>query len=482
MQNGHDLDTYQVFNDWTKGASYAAIGRQHGISTKEVTAICRTYAAMGMDEISLADPLRLFPQQMFAQYNPSVLVTRKGMAVFDEMRRDDQIKAALLFKKHAVIATGWEIVSPKGEAEDWEITQFVDDELTHIAGTLDSILLEMLSALDYGYSVTEKVFRQTEGNMIGYASLKTRKPHSFEFESDEFGNLTQNGLWQETPTGIRKLDPSKFVIYSYQKEFSNWYGTSDLESAYRAWWTKDNAYKWLAMYLERFGVPPLFMFYDPKKYTAPQQDALQTVLQNLQASTVGLIPRTHKDSIEPWSPEIATQVSSVFMPSLDMFNQDIARALLMPGLLGMTPDKGTGSFARAKVHFDVFVMMVEYLRAEVAETIMNEQIVRPLVDLNFAVDQDKYPTFKLLPLTDEIRVDLLKTWAELVNAGVVLSTFEDEQHIRGITEFPKRDEDDEALSPPELPEDEDQEDDHPDQDEGDDDEKSEEDNETVVGV
>lgn len=474
MQNGQDLDTYSVFYDWTKGESYASLSKKYQVSSTRVGDICRTYATMGFGEVAMADPLRLFPQSMFAQYNPSVLVTRKGYGVFDEMRRDDQIKASLQFKKHAVLATGWEIVSPENKPEDWEVTQFVNDELSHLVGTLDTILLEILSALDYGFSITEKVFKQTDENKIGLAALKTKKPHSFEFAADEFGNLLPKGLKQETPTGTRDLDTSKFVIYSYQKEFGNWYGISDLESAYRAWWTKDNSYKWLAMYLERFGIPPLFMFYDPKAFTKTQQTVLQDVLQNLQASTVGLIPRTKPESLEAWSPEIATQVSSVFMPALDMFNKDISRALLMPGLIGMTPDSATGSFARAKVHFDVFIMVIEYLRREIAETIMNEQVVRPLVDLNFPVKKNEYPEFKLLPLSDDVRTDLLKSWAEQVGAGVVLSTFEDEKHIRTLMEFPARDEEDEPLNPPTLPEDEKDDDGPPEEDEDDDDDNSDE--------
>ena len=35
-------------------------------------------------------------------YNPSQLVTRKGLATIDAMRRDPQVKVALNFKKHGM--------------------------------------------------------------------------------------------------------------------------------------------------------------------------------------------------------------------------------------------------------------------------------------------------------------------------------------------------------------------------------------------
>src|SRR3990172_8939273 len=75
-------------------------------------------------EIAWADPKHLFPNG-WAQYNPSLLVSRKGLAIFDQMRNDDQVKAAMSFKKSSTLASGWEVVSPEGQPEEWEPTEFV---------------------------------------------------------------------------------------------------------------------------------------------------------------------------------------------------------------------------------------------------------------------------------------------------------------------------------------------------------------------
>ena len=59
--------------------------------------------------------------------------------------------------------------------------------------TLESDLYEILSALDYGFSVTEKIIGElTDGPYAGAValrSLKTRSPHSITFAQDEYGNL-----------------------------------------------------------------------------------------------------------------------------------------------------------------------------------------------------------------------------------------------------------------------------------------------------
>lgn len=399
----------------------------------------------GTGELSLHDPRRLFVDGFEEQVNPSLLVSRQGIRVFDKMRRDDQVKAAMLLKKHAIISSGWDIQNPKEiEDEEWEPALFVKQVLSDLAGTLEHAILEILTSLDYGYSVTEKVFAEmTEGDFSGrvtLAALKTRRPHEFKFDLDRHGNLEPNGVIQEQPgqsaEGQRRMPAVKFVLMRYQGEFGNPYGMSDLEAAYIPWQSKRNAYKWLAMLLERFGIPPVFALYNPNQFKGAQLDKLKVILKRLQAATSGIIPRSSKDDLELWAPEIAGQVSRVFIPALDRFDQDIAKAILMPGLLGLTPEGSVGSEARSRVHFDVFMFVVEFIRKMVEETVMNEQVIRPLIDINFG--GDLYPVFKLNPIDDDVRVELLEAWTKLLEKGAVTATEEDEDHIRTLLEFPEK--------------------------------------------
>ena len=109
-------------------------------------------------QLSFADPRRLFPGGYSTPYNPSVLVGTKGLRVFDQMRQDDQIKAALSFKKGSVLSTGWMVTSPEGVPEDWEVTRCVDYTLRNLVGALEDDLWGILSAIDFGFSVTEKLW------------------------------------------------------------------------------------------------------------------------------------------------------------------------------------------------------------------------------------------------------------------------------------------------------------------------------------
>lgn len=404
-----------------------------------------------MGETAWVDPTRLWRSvaNNFIVYNPSELVTRKGLAVFDKMRKDDQVKAAMSFKKHAAICTGWEVVSPEDKPKDWEITEFIWEIMDNMEDSVEDTLLGVLTALDYGFSCSEKIYVEDNGK-VTIKKIKDCKPHSFEFNTDEHGNLKQLLQYQNGKTV--PLDPDKFVIMTYQKEFGNWYGQSDLEAAYRPWWAKHNAYTWLAMFLERLGIPPVFALYDPNAYTQTQKNDLKDIMINMQVATFGIMPRpTRPDAkgqeiLDFWTPELAGQTRNVFIPAIDMFNRDIARSVLMPGLLGFTPDTAEGSFARAEKHFDVFLLILEYLRKTLEQQIMMEQVVKPLVEINFGDTDGYYPLFRFLPMTDQTRTDLLDRWIVAVEKGVVVPQSDDEVHIRTMLKFPEKQEQEE-LSP-----------------------------------
>jgi len=365
-------------------------------------------------------------------YNPSKLVTRKGLEIYDEIRRDEQVKIALSFRKHAILSTGWSVESPDGMDPEWEVTKFVSEELSKLPGTFSRRLYRILSAMDYGYSITEMVFREREDGKVGLKDLKTRRPHDFWFETDPHGNLAyivQNGI---------RLSPNKFIAHVYDEDFDNPYGHSVLEAAYRAWWVKDNAHKFLAVMLEKLGIPPIFLSYNADVFTKDTDKLkLQQILKDMQAGTVGVIPRGKESSdIEFWSPEIAGQAATVFIPSIELMDREMAKAILLPSLVGGTSDDSVGSFARSQTHWDSFMLMTESMRNELAEGVAQERIIKTLVDINFNTD-GVYPVFKFMPRESKDIQALLNTWAALAARSIVSKGPEDEAFIRELLEFPE---------------------------------------------
>lgn len=389
-------------------------------------------------EIAVASPDLYYYGGKFNYFNPSDLVRVKGLKIFTEMRKDDQIKAAMGFKKLAVLSSGWKVCPPEGKEEDDEPTRFVAHCLRNMKGDLVEDIREILTAMEYGYSVSEKIYAPIEfgefTGKIGLQRIKTKSPDTFEFKVDMYGNLiglTQNvGSLNNVPMPV-----DKFVIYSFDSEFGNPYGRSELEAAYRAYWCKDNAYKWMLMFLERHGIPPIMLMIS-KSITESDQNRIRTILKNLQSGTVAVLPRVDKDDLQFEKLDLSDALDRVFQPAIQMYNGDIARALLMPSLIGVTDDNSQGSYARSNVHFDSLMMIVDRIRTcDIQKRVMNEQVIPYLVDLNYPTVSE-YPTFEFEKIQDSTRFELLKIWKEMVSVKSVTSGDEDEKHIRMQLGFP----------------------------------------------
>ncbi|NJM10604.1 MAG: DUF935 family protein [Synechococcaceae cyanobacterium SM1_2_3] len=429
-----------------------------------------------LNQLLLANP-QLQTGEQFVR-NPSLLLARKTMRILDDMRRDDMVKASMALKKQFVVAGGYSIESPEGQADDWEVTEFVQAALERIEGSFQDSILQILTAFEYGYSVTEKVFEYGEaprakdtptedesqdlkqkGPGIGHnrppaefatadvtsakrlwlKKMVTVAPHQIAFATNPQGDVIAIGQGSNpNESALANAPLGKFIHFVWDGEFGNPYGRSDLEAAHRPWLLKAQAYQWLGIMLERFGIPPIFVHYDANAIPEPVQGALKTAIQNWQAGGWAVFPRGEDaDSVTFWTPEMAGQVGTVFIPAFDMLNRDIARALLMPGLLGMTPDVQEGSYARAQTHFDVFMLIVEHARRQAADMV-NGQIIKPIVDLNFPNVPD-YPKFKFLPLGEDVSETLLQTWGTLTGQRIVQTTPADEDHVRKSMKFPARD-------------------------------------------
>jgi phage gp29-like protein len=365
--------------------------------------------------------------------NPDELIGRKGMREYRRMMSDDQVKAAMALKRHAILSSNWDIEPASDSAQDIEVADFCRWVFRQMDGSLLDDLNEILSALVYGYSISELVFRPISSgpfkDKVGLRALKTRLPDEFIFRVDAHDNLLENGIEQFG----KRMPTWKFVIFSASKEFDNWYGTSDLRAAYRSWWLKDFVLKAWGMFLDRYSVPLALGTYPPSGggVDDSQIQAFRTALENLQLATTMTMPNDYKVDF----PAVGAQGSGVFALAIERQDQAIARAILVPSLMGLSPQGTTGSYSQAKKQFDVFLLVIEKLQDDLAESVMGEQIIKRVVDLNYRVEE--YPKFIFLPFTETNKAELLTLWFQALAAGSVTSRPEDEVHIRMVAEFPE---------------------------------------------
>lgn len=420
---------------WPSRLFAALTGASHQTNTQAPTVSLPPSPSLPLPlrgEVSVGRASR-FVGQIDRPVNPDDLVGRKGLPIYTKMQNDEAIKAALALKKNAVLSTGWDIAPASTTASDREAAEFVKYTFEHMQGSLDDVLLDTLSALAYGYSIGELVFESYAtgpfSGKIGLKAIKTRLPHGFAFVVDAHDNLLDDGIEQFG----RRLPAQKFIVYSYDSEHGNRYGRSDLRSAYSPYWFKNSVTTWWGMFLDRYGIP-LAEGIVPSYGGMPDGtvDEVRTALDNLQAATSFV----HGDEIKLQFPTVSVngQGAVTFERALTISDLRIARALLLPNLLGLSAAGDTGSFAQAKKHFDVFILVIEKLQRDLSRTVIGEQVIRRLVDLNYTVDT--YPSFVFLPFTETNKAALLSLWFQAVTTQSVHSRPEDEAHIRMMTEFP----------------------------------------------
>jgi SPP1 gp7 family putative phage head morphogenesis protein len=385
-----------------------------------------------MDELS-SSKTDFWREYGIQEYNPDELVTKKGMTVLHKMRHDDQIKAVSATKKYARLSTPWKIHPASESVEDGKIAQFVRFNLENMEGSLNADLLEILTAMDFGYSITEKVWKiinkgEFKGK-IGLKALKTRRPDNFDFDVDEHDNLKPNGVVQGLRAGTAKYFPKeKFIIYSHGKEFDNFYGSSDLRAVYRSYWSKDILIRFWNMWLERFPAPFIIGWY-PEGTSSTRRTNLLNILKRLQIATAAILP----DNLEVEIKEMKDVGHAVFKEAITFHNTSMARGILCPDLIGYTETTGPGSYALGKKHFDVFLFVLEQLGKELEETVMLEQLIKQLVDYNY--DVDLYPQFKFETLREEDMEARAKIVDILIKAGLIDPT---ESWVRDYLSLPAK--------------------------------------------
>ena len=113
----------------------------------------------------------------------------------------------------------------------------------------------------------------------------------------------------------------------------------------------------------------------------------------------------------------------------------IAKALLVPNLLGFSEQGRVGSFSQSKTQLETFFFVLNSIAESVAD-VLNEQLFRELGRWNFGLAEP--PAFAFDPLTDGQKAEFARTWMEAVTRGSVENTPEDEAHTRALLHYPPR--------------------------------------------
>ncbi len=416
----------------------------------KVTPLDTEFRKQSVDNITTYDTSDIWtPVGAFGQrYNPDELVNKRGLRIYGEMQHDEQIKAVCEFKLNAILSRGWEFkfdedseLSDEDKKTRVEVFKLI---IKRMRGSFHDVLDGISSGREFGFSVSEKVYGTVlyQGKKyIGINKIPVRNPESFEFFTDEFGEMVK--IEQRAVNGRKvQVDPDKVIHYVHKPKWDVVYGRSDLRAAYRAWYCKDTLIKLWLLYLEKFagGIAVARRTGE----TAPSSNttagnSLENALKNMKALSSILLP--HGVELDIHFPN----ANDAYEKAITFFDLAVAKALLVPNLLGLSHTGQTGAFAQSQTQLEAFYWTLLMDANRLSDTV-NEQLFRDLGDQNWG-DGD-YPQFCFKPASMENIKWIIETWQKMVAASVVINTEEDERFIRKLMDMPIRAEDAEPLVNP----------------------------------
>jgi phage gp29-like protein len=186
---------------------------------------------------------------------------------------------------------------------------------------------------------------------------------------------------------------------------------------YPWWWAKKTYYKQALIYGDKFA-SPIPEFNVDKKLSQDEKDMLEKAGKEFHQASSFITPRGVETTLHQ-----SNGTGGVFYINAinQLCNAEIARSILAQTLATNESSK-TGTFAQAQVHQNTLGEVVGELRGDAEKTIVQEQMIRRLVDINFG-PQSVYPKFTLKPFS----AGELKELADAIN---VLCNITDENDNR----------------------------------------------------
>ena len=418
--------------------------------TGKVSPLNVPYPEQKPDQVTSYDTSQLWTNAGYAgtRWNPDDLVGKRGLGIYATMLVDEQVKAVCEFKLSAILARGFQFSfdedSELAEEEQKVRIAVFNKMIKAMRGSFADNLDSIASGREFGFSVTEKVYGTIKYQGRTYKcinQLLTRDPCTFIFITDDYGTLTE--VRQKTKSGKETvLDSDTLIHYVNRPKWDQIYGRSDLRAAYRSWYSKDQLIKMWLLFIERYGggiaVASRTGDSAPRAGTT-EYTQLQTALANMGSNKSVILPKDVEVEVH------LLTTTDQYEKACTWHDLAIAKALLVPNLLGLSHTGQTGAFAQSQTQFEAFMWTLKNDADRFEET-LNEQLWRDLGDQNWG-DSD-YPVFKFKPGSLEYAKWVLESWKALLGAKAVQATEEDERFLRALLEMPVRDDQSTLLVDP----------------------------------
>lgn len=363
------------------------------------------------------------------------LIGKRALKVWDEMRKSDaQVKMALRVVNEPVKALTYHVQPASDDEVDQQAAELVHENLFTVL-RWKTTLSEVLTHLPMGFAVFEKVL--TYGPVKGtdrvyLQKLAFRKQTSIS-KWDAGDGVP--GVTQTKSDGASIGIPlERLAVFTNEQEGDNYEGVSVLRSAYKHWYYKDKLYQIDAIGHERQGLGVVKIKH-PKNAKPAQIEMAHKQARALRAAEEGFI-----DEPEGWEVgfmDMQAKTLKESTPSIEHHNRQIPVSMLA-GFMDLGGTSGSGSRAVGETQLKMFEFYVKSVADYIVDT-MNRYVVKEIVDLNFNVTE--YPKLVAGEVSGESLTELATALKNLIDAGAIVPTEEDEAYLRGIMRLPERPDD-----------------------------------------
>lgn len=295
--------------------------------------------------------------------------------------KDEDVSNALDTLKLSVLERDRSVAPFDESSQAEEVATFIENQLEELPN-FHAVLDSLLDAPGYGFSIAELIFDVSEGQ-VSLSDI-----HDCPQELFLFGTRFQPQIGQlqflDSPFAMNgtPVPEQKFVTFSYRGRARNRMGRPLLRSVFWPSWFKRNVLSMWLRYGEK-GPGTAVVRYNDGDSESERQKAAALALAIIEEPAVA-VPMNFTYDQELLKSARALD-PAVYMELFQMMQYAIVRRILGQTLTSFGGESGKGTQALGQVHEDTMEKRtVELCRA--LESVVNRQIVRPLVLWNFGPD------------------------------------------------------------------------------------------------
>lgn len=362
-----------------------------------------------------------------------------GLATFDRMRKSDPvIKASLAIIKLGILQAEWYVEPASDDTQDMEIRDFIKEALLQrLDRSWEETLKDILTYLDFGFYVAEKVFKVEDDEKgiprVWWKKLAYRDQKSItKFQTkDKKPGVTQILEGDQVEEREPSIPIEKLLIFTNEKEGDNWRGVSILRSAYKSWFFKENFEKIDAIGFEReaVGLPVFTMPPNPNPQDKTNAEELG---KNIRANEKAYLILPNGWEFDVKYPSGGQRRNAD--EAIKRFNRDI-----LANVLAQFLDLGSGTIGSRALSVDQSDAFYRSLQsiADYIASIMNQYGIVQLVDLNFD-NVDSYPKLMATGIEKVDQEALSNALQRLAFAGVLTPDEKLEDFVRNQFRLPEK--------------------------------------------